>query len=87
MANQVVLRSGQAVRPSDRGSGAACALVLVVAPFMAMFVLMLFSGGALRPAAMAVLFPFILSLMPTLFASFYASYRDIFAREDSLQPT
>ena len=61
--------------------GVACALVLVVAPFMAMFVLMLFSGGALRPAAMAVLFPFILSLMPTLFASFYASYRDIFSEQ------
>ena len=36
-------------------------------------------GGTLRPAAMAVLFPFVLSMMPTLFASFYASYRDIFA--------
>jgi hypothetical protein len=56
-----------------------CALVLLVAPFIVLFVLMLASGGTLRPAAMAVLFPFVLSMMPTLFASFYASYRDIFA--------
>jgi hypothetical protein len=65
--------------------GVAVALVLVVAPFFAMFILMVISGGALRPAAMAVLFPFILSLMPTLFASFYASYRDIFVREEPAQ--
>ena len=39
----------------------------------------------LADVAMAVLFPFILSLMPTLFASFYASYRDIFVREDPVQ--
>lgn len=56
-----------------------CAFVLMVAPFIVLFVLMLASGGKLRPAAMAVLFPFVLSMMPTLFASFYASYRDIFA--------
>ncbi len=59
--------------------GMASAIMLLVAPFVALFILMLVSGGALRPAAMAVLFPFVLSLMPTLFASFYASYRDIFA--------
>jgi len=57
----------------------ASALVLLVAPFIVLFVLMIVSGGTLRPAAMAVLFPFVLSMMPTLFASFYASYRDIFA--------
>lgn len=62
--------------------GIASAIALFVVPFVALFILMLLSGGALRPAAMAVLFPFILSLMPTLFASFYASYRDIFAPQD-----
>lgn len=66
--------------------GVASAIVLIVAPFIAMFFLMLVSGGALRPAAMALLFPFILSLMPTLFASFYASYRDIFALEKPAPP-
>ena len=59
--------------------GIASALVLFVAPFLLLFVLMLASGGALRPGVMALLFPFVLSMMPTLFASFYASYRDIFA--------
>lgn len=61
--------------------GLASALVLFVVPFLVLFLLMLFSGGSLRPAALAVMFPFALSLMPTLFASFYASYRDIFAGE------
>lgn len=65
--------------------GMASALVLFVVPFIALFALMLLSGGALRPAAMAVMFPFVLSLMPTLFASFYASYRDIFADEEPVQ--
>lgn len=61
--------------------GMASALVLIVAPFVALFLLMLLSGGALRPAAMAILFPFVLALMPTLFASFYASYRDVFVKD------
>jgi hypothetical protein len=61
--------------------GLGSALVLFVAPFLVLFLLMLFSGGALPPAALAVMFPFVLSLMPTLFASFYASYRDIFSAE------
>lgn len=63
--------------------GIASALVLFVLPFLVLFVLMLVSGGALRPGAMALLFPFILSMMPTLFASFYASYRDIFFEPDA----
>jgi hypothetical protein len=63
--------------------GLASALALFVVPFIVLFLLMLFSGGALRPAALAVMFPFVLSLMPTLFASFYASYRDIFAAQDA----
>jgi hypothetical protein len=65
----------------------ACALVLFVVPFIGLFALMLLSGGTLRPAAMAVLFPFVLSLMPTLFASFYASYRDVFADEEKPHST
>jgi len=57
----------------------ASALILLVAPFIVLLVLMLASGGTMRPAVAAVLFPFVLSMMPTLYASFYASYRDIFA--------
>ncbi len=58
--------------------GVAATLVLFVVPFTALLGLMLASGGALRPAVFSVLFPFVLAMMPTLFASFYASYRDIF---------
>lgn len=67
--------------------GLASALVLFVVPFVVLLLLMLFSGGALRPAALAVMFPFALSLMPTLFASFYASYRDIFPGEKASPAT
>ncbi len=62
--------------------GMACTVVLFIVPFMALFVLMLASGGTLRPV-MGVLFPLVLVLMPTLFASFYVSYRDIFAAQDA----
>lgn len=57
----------------------ASALVLFCVPFLVLFVLMLASGGAVRSGVMALLFPFVLSLMPAIFASFYASYRDIFS--------
>jgi hypothetical protein len=59
--------------------GAASALVLIALPFFVLIVLLLASGGTLRPAVMAILFPLVFSLMPVMFASFYASYRDIFA--------
>ena len=59
--------------------GIASALLLIIVPFVVLFVLILASGGALRPAVMAVLFPLVFSLMPVIFASFYVSYRDIFS--------
>ncbi|MBS0335883.1 MAG: hypothetical protein JSS40_03540 [Proteobacteria bacterium] len=59
--------------------GAASALVLIVLPFFVLILLLLASGGTLRPAVMAILFPLVFSLMPVMFASFYASYRDIFS--------
>ena len=39
--------------------------------------------ASLKVAAMSLVFPFLLVLLPTLFASFYASYRDIFGVEPS----
>ncbi len=59
--------------------GVASALVLIVVPIVVLFVLLLASGGTLRPALMGIMFPLVFSLMPVMFASFFASYRDIFA--------
>jgi hypothetical protein len=45
------------------------------------------SGGAPNPAvSQTLLFGFLLMLVPTLFASFYASYRDIFAAPAATPP-
>ena len=63
--------------------GAATAAVTLVVPFIVLSALMLLSGGALRMSAMALVFPLLITLLPTLFASFYASYRDVFGAEES----
>jgi len=65
--------------------GIASALILFVVPFVALFALLLASGGALRPGLVAVLFPLMLTLMPALFASFYVSYRDVFSEQGGPQ--
>jgi hypothetical protein len=59
--------------------GAATAFVTLVLPFVALSLLVIASGGTLRLSAMALVFPLLIVLLPTLFASFYASYRDVFA--------
>lgn len=63
--------------------GAVTALVTLVMPFLLLSGLMLMSGGALRIPVMSLVFPLLILLLPTLFASFYVSYRDVFgaARE------
>jgi hypothetical protein len=53
--------------------GLVTALVTIVAPFATIFAL----------TAARLLFPLLLVIMPTLFGSFYASYRDIFDRQGS----
>jgi hypothetical protein len=58
--------------------GAVTAIVTLVIPFCALTALALASGGALRLPAASLVFPLLLILLPTLFASFYASYRDVF---------
>ncbi len=58
--------------------GAVTALVTLVLPFVALATLMLVSGGALGVPVMSLVFPLLVLLLPTLFASFYASYRDVF---------
>lgn len=59
------------------GYGAAVALIAFVVPFLGLSFGMLLAQGA--PAtAVSLLFPLLLVLLPVLFASFYASYQDIF---------
>jgi hypothetical protein len=58
--------------------GAFSALLVVVLPLAVLLTLML---ASLKIAAMSLVFPVLLVLLPTLFASFYASYRDVFGVE------
>jgi len=59
--------------------GAATALVTLVFPFVMLTLLMLvFGGEEARLPVMGLVFPLLLVILPTLFASFYASYRDVF---------
>jgi hypothetical protein len=58
--------------------GAAVAAVMFVLPTLLLLALVLVSAGALRLAPMALVLPLALVMLPTLFASFYASYRDVF---------
>ena len=59
------------------GYGAVTAVVTLVVPFVALTALALFGEGSRVPAATFVL-PLMILLLPTLFASFYVSYRDVF---------
>ena len=60
--------------------GAFSALVVVVLPLAVLLTLML---ASLKIAAMSLVFPVLLVLLPILFASFYASYRDVFGVEQA----
>ena len=55
---------------------AVTAIVTVVIPFAALTFLT--HAGALPFAPAALVLPLVFILLPTLFASFYASYRDVF---------
>jgi hypothetical protein len=61
--------------------GVVAAVLTLAAPFLVLSGLMLASGGALQAPAMSLVFPLLILLLPTLFASFYASYRDVFTGE------
>lgn len=62
--------------------GAAAALITLVLPMLVLGALLLVSGGQLRIPAVTLVFPLLILLLPTLLASFYASYRDIFGALD-----
>jgi hypothetical protein len=58
--------------------GAVVGVVLFLLPSALLLVLVLLSGGTLRLQPMALVLPLALIMLPTLFASFFASYRDVF---------
>jgi hypothetical protein len=61
--------------------GAVGAVAVAAVPFAALYVFGLLAGAPSRAAASAMVLALVLVLMPTLFGSFYASYRDVFAGE------
>jgi hypothetical protein len=64
------------------GYGALATLLMVVLPFVALTVLVLITGGQVQLSIMGLLAALLIILLPTLLASFYASYRDVFAQPE-----
>jgi hypothetical protein len=62
--------------------GLAVAFIAVVLPSLVLMLLAFATGGAVRVHPQALLFPLLLILLPTLFASYYASYRDVFEAQE-----
>lgn len=60
------------------GYGAVTGLVTLVVPFLLLSLLALVSGGGYRLPVASFVLPLLIVLLPTLFASFYVSYRDVF---------
>jgi len=58
--------------------GAVTALVALALPLVVLSAVTL---ASLKVAAISLVFPLLIMLLPTLFASFYASYRDVFGAE------
>lgn len=59
--------------------GAIATAAVVAIPYLVVSLLVLVSGGALKAATPGALLPLVLAFLPPLYASFYASYRDVFA--------
>jgi hypothetical protein len=60
------------------GYGALTAVVALAIPFLLLSAIALAFGAALKVPVASLVFPLIIVLLPTLFASFYASYSDVF---------
>lgn len=61
--------------------GLAAVMMLLVLPGLTLLSLRVLLGVELKVAAVSVVFPLLILLLPTLFASFYVSYRDVFGAE------
>jgi hypothetical protein len=60
---------------------AAVALMMMAVPLAALLLVRAFGGADLGVAVASLVFPLLLLMLPTLFASFYVSYRDVFGVE------
>jgi hypothetical protein len=58
--------------------GAVMAVVTLVVPFLLVSLLTLATAGGMQVPVTMLVFPLLIVLLPTLFASFYVSYRDVF---------
>jgi hypothetical protein len=61
--------------------GASVALMMVAIPGLMLLALRVLFAVDLRMSTLALVFPILVLMLPTLFASFYASYRDVFGVE------
>ncbi|MGH8741183.1 MAG: BPSS1780 family membrane protein, partial [Burkholderiales bacterium] len=61
--------------------GAAVAVMMMAVPLATLLALRAFAGAGLGVAVASLVFPLLLLMLPTLFASFYVSYRDVFGVE------
>jgi hypothetical protein len=61
--------------------GLATVLMMVVVPGLTLLALRVLFGAELKVAAVSLAFPLLILVLPTLFASFYVSYRDVFGVE------
>lgn len=66
--------------------GLALAFIAVVLPLLVLLLLAFATGGAMQSYPRVLLFPLLLILLPTVFASYYASYRDVFDAGDGEAP-
>ena len=60
--------------------GAVTLLAVVAVPLAALSLVVALAGGA-RPQLAPLMLPLVVLILPTLFASFYASYRDVFGAQ------
>lgn len=60
---------------------ATVAVVMLALPLAALAVLRAFGAAELGVAVASLVFPLLLIMLPTLFASFYVSYRDVFGAD------
>jgi hypothetical protein len=62
--------------------GVIAVLAIIAVPYLVVTLLTLLTGGAIQGRNPQVLLPFVLLFLPPLYASFYASYRDVFANTE-----